>query len=85
MNRLTVRWAQALVVATLLAAPAAAQDEETLKKDLSSVIELHGKPCGQVVSVKVLADNDYAASCQDGNKYHVYLNAEGRVVVDEQK
>jgi hypothetical protein len=85
MNRLTVRWIQALVVATLLAVPAAAQDEETLKKDLTSVIALHGKPCGQVVSVKVLADNDYAASCQDGNKYHVYLNAEGRVVVDEQK
>jgi hypothetical protein len=85
MDKLTVRWAQALVVATLLAAPAAAQDEETLKKDLTSVIALHGKPCGQVVSVKVLADNDYAASCQDGNKYHVYLNAEGRVVVDEQK
>jgi hypothetical protein len=72
-------------VATLLAAPAAAQDEETLKKDLTSVIALHGKPCGQVVSVKVLADNDYAASCADGNKYRVYLNAEGRVVVDEQK
>ena len=85
MDKLTIRWAQALVVATLLAAPAAAQDEETLKKDLTSVIALHGKPCGQVVSVKVLADNDYAASCQDGNKYHVYLNAEGRVVVDEQK
>jgi hypothetical protein len=33
----------------------------------------------------VLAENDYAASCEDGNKYHVYLNAEGRVMVDAQK
>ena len=85
MKKLTVLWAQSLVVATLLAAPAPAQDEEALKKDLTAVIALQGKPCGQVVAVKVLADNDYAASCQDGNKYHVYLNAEGRVIVDEQK
>jgi hypothetical protein len=85
MNKLTGRWAQSLVVAVLLAVPASAQDEETLKKDLTSVIALHGKPCGQVVAVKVLADNDYAASCEDGNKYHVYLNAEGRVMVDAQK
>jgi hypothetical protein len=85
MNKLTGLWAQSVVVALLLAVPAATQDEETLKKDLTSVIALHGKPCGQVVAVKVLADNDYAASCKDGNKYHVYLNPEGRVMVDEQK
>jgi hypothetical protein len=38
-----------------------------------------------VVAVQVLADNNYAASCKDGNKYHVFLNAEGRVVVEPQK
>ena len=49
------------------------------------MIALHGLPCGQVVAVKVQADNDYAASCKDGNKYHVYLNDAGRVVVEKQK
>lgn len=72
-------------VAALPAVASLAQDEEALKKDLTAVIALHGKPCGEVVAVKVLAENDYAASCKDGNKYRVYLNAEGRVVVEAQK
>ncbi|MFA5910537.1 MAG: hypothetical protein WC815_17285 [Vicinamibacterales bacterium] len=76
---------QSLVVVAWLAVPPQAQDDEALKKDLTAVIALHGLPCGQVVAVKVLADSDYAASCKDGNKYRVYLNAEGRVVVEKQK
>ena len=77
--------AGSLVIATLLAIASPAQDDEALKRDLTAVIALQGFPCGQVVAVKVLADNDYAASCKDGNKYHVFLNAEGRVVVEPQK
>jgi hypothetical protein len=72
-----------LVVASLFAAQAPA-DEEKLKQDLTAVIALHGLPCGEVVAVQVLAESDYAASCKDGNKYHVYLNKDGRVVVDKQ-
>jgi hypothetical protein len=85
MNKLTVALARSLVVAAIFAVPSFADDEETLKKDLTAVIALHGLPCGQVVAVKVLAENDYAASCKDKNKYHVYLNADGRVVVEKQK
>jgi hypothetical protein len=33
----------------------------------------------------VLAKDDYAASCKDGNTYHVFLNAEGRVIVEPRK
>ena len=83
MTRLTVAPILSLVVATLLAVQAPA-DEEKLKKDLTAVIALHGKPCGEVVAVKVLAENDFAASCKDGNKYRVYLNRDGRVVVEKQ-
>ena len=85
MNKLIASLAFSVGLAMLLAVPSRAQDEEALKKDLTAVIALHGMPCGQVVTVKVLAQNDYAASCEDGNKYHVYLNAEGRVMVDPQK
>ena len=85
MNRLTVALARLLVVAAFFAAPSFADDEEALKKDLTAVIALHGLPCGQVVAVKVLAENDYAASCEDRNQYRVYLNAAGRVVVEKQK
>jgi hypothetical protein len=41
-------------------------------------------PCSEVVAVKVLAENDYAASCKDGNKYYVCLSAEGRLVAKQQ-
>jgi hypothetical protein len=83
MTKLTVALFQSLVVAAFFAAQAPA-DEEKLKQDLTAVIALHGLPCGEVVAVTVLAESDYAASCKDGNKYHVYLNKDGRVVVDKQ-
>jgi hypothetical protein len=72
-------------MAAFLAVPSLAEDEEALKKDLTAVIALHGLPCGQVVAVKVLAESDYAASCKDGNRYRVYMNAGGRVVVEKRK
>jgi len=85
MNRLTAALSQSLVVAAFLGVPLLAEDEEALKKDLTAVIALQGLPCGQVVAVKVQAESDYAASCKDGNKYRVYMNAAGRVVVEKQK
>lgn len=63
----------------------AAADETALKKDLTSVIALQGLPCGEVVSVKTQAENDYAVVCKDDNKYRVYLNPAGRVVVEKRK
>ena len=85
MNTRTVILAQSLFVATFFAVQSPAADEEALKKDLTAVIALQGLPCGQVVAVKVQAEADYAASCRDGNLYRVYLNAEGRVVVEKRK
>lgn len=76
--------AQSLVALALLAAPSFAQSEEELKKDLTAVIALHGLPCGEVIGVKVQKENDYLASCKDGNRYRVYENEKGRVVVDKQ-
>ena len=76
---------QALLVAVFVAVPSFAADDAALKKDMTSVIALQGLPCGQVVAVKVSADNDYACSCKDGNRYRVYMNAAGRVVVEKQR
>ena len=86
MNRITLVFAHSLLIAALSAAPSLAQqqDEETLKKDLTSVIALHGLPCGEVVGVKTLAQNDYLASCKDGNRYRVHENEKGRVIVEKQ-
>jgi len=85
MNRLTLALAGALVVTAFFAVPSRAADDEELKKDLTAVIALNGLPCGKVIAVKVLAENDYAASCEDGNKYHVFMNEAGRVVVEKSK
>lgn len=85
MNTRTVVLAQALLVAAFLVAPVSAADEEELKKDLTSVIALQGLPCGEVVAVTVLAENDFAVSCKDENRYRVYLNAAGRVVVEKRE
>ncbi len=79
--------ATALAIAVLTVgcfpAPAFAADDESTRKDLFAVIALHGLPCGEVVSVTTRAENDHIASCKDGNRYHVFLNAEGRVVVEK--
>ena len=68
----------AFVFAALLVPSTEAVD---VAKDLTAVIALQGKPCGNVVSYEKLAENDYLARCASGDVYRVYVNAEGRVVV----
>ncbi|HEY1725959.1 MAG TPA: hypothetical protein VGF89_11070 [Steroidobacteraceae bacterium] len=60
-----------------------AAEGPSLAKDLTSVIALLGLPCGEVVGVVHKGDNDNIASCKDGHRYHVFLNADGRVVAQK--
>ena len=83
MKTLTLAMARSLVVAALFAVPLLADDDEDLKKDLTAVIALHGLPCGEVVAATVQAENDFLASCKDGNRYRVYRTNAGRVVVEK--
>jgi len=53
-------------------------------KDLQATIVLNGKPCDQVVNTKQNADSDYTATCKDGNRYRVFIDPKGRVVVTKQ-
>ena len=73
-----------ILSATCFAAPSSAADDASVKKDLFTVITLQGLPCREVASVTTKGDNDHIASCKDGNRYHVFLNAQGRVVVEKQ-
>jgi hypothetical protein len=75
-----------LMAATMIGcAPLAHGGEQpSLAKDLTSVIALLGLPCGQVVSVVHKGDNDNVATCKDGHRYHVFLNADGRVIAQKQ-
>jgi len=70
------------VMLSLFALPSVA-DDVSLAKDMTAVIALHGLPCGKVISVKRQGENDHIASCQDGNRYRVYVNSEGRVVAQK--
>jgi hypothetical protein len=74
----------AIVAASLFVASSLAQDDAQLRKDLTAVIALQGLPCGEVVSVKTQGDRDSIASCKDGNRYRVFVNAEGRVIAQKQ-
>ena len=61
-----------------------AADDPAVLKDLTAVIALQGQPCGQVVTATKQGDNDYIVACKDGSRYRVFVNAEGRVVVQKQ-
>ena len=60
----------------------AADEEVSDTTDLTAVIALQGKPCGKVVSAAKRGENDYVATCQDGNRYRVYVK-DGRVIVEK--
>jgi hypothetical protein len=85
MNKLDRIFIQSIFVAALFAMPSFAADDEALRKDLTAVISLQGLPCVQVVTVKTQAENDFAVTCKDANKYHIYMNDKGRVVVEKSK
>ena len=78
------RWAPIVVLAMVFAVPALAADDAALRKDLTAVIALLGLPCGEVVAATRVKDNEHIATCKDGKRYRVFLNAEGRVVAQKQ-
>ena len=82
MRPRVTKTAMAILAATSFAASALAADDASVKKDLFTVITLQGLPCGEVVNYTSKGDNDHIVSCKDGNRYHVFLNAQGRVVVE---
>ena len=83
MKKFIEGWAIIVAITTLFPGQARAVDEVSLLKDLTAVIALLGLPCGQVVSAMRLKDNDHVATCKDGNRYRVFVNAEGRVVAEK--
>jgi hypothetical protein len=71
-------------LAALIGTVPAVGTDAPLGRDLKATIALQGKPCDQVVSSKRNTDSDYSVTCKDGNRYHVFVDAHGRVVVDKQ-
>ncbi len=75
-----------IIVVTMLSITGVSQaaDDVSITRDLTAVIALLGLPCGKVVSVVKKGDNDHIASCENGNRYRIFLNTEGRVVAEKQ-
>jgi hypothetical protein len=72
-----------LMTGLALAASGLAPAAESLGKDLTATIVLHNMPCDKVTTAKRNSDSDYNATCQDGNKYHVYIDSAGHVAVQK--
>lgn len=81
--RLTIFLASLAMTALLAGAPLPAKESPSFGKDLTATIALQGMPCDKVIEAKRNGDSDYTARCQDGNRYHVYVNAQGRVIVQK--
>jgi hypothetical protein len=64
-------------------AAAGPSSDDQVAKDLAAVIALQGLPCGKVVSATQQGEDDYVATCENGNRYRVFVNADGRVVVEK--
>ncbi|MGZ5584489.1 MAG: hypothetical protein ACXWF2_15415 [Usitatibacter sp.] len=79
MKPATLAASLALLCASLAAIAA---DDPKQREDLTAVIALNGKPCGEVVSYVVQGENDFIATCKDGNTYRVHVK-DGRVVVEK--
>ena len=82
--RFTIATCLAMLAAMGILTATAAEDDAALRKDLTAVIALQGLACGEVTGVVRQGDRDYIATCKDGNRYHVFVDAQGRVVAKKQ-
>lgn len=75
----------AILIAILSTSPIllAQEHQDEVRKDLFSVITLQGHPCGKVTDFQKLGQDDYIATCQNGNRYRVRVIS-GRVTVEKQ-
>jgi hypothetical protein len=80
---MNARFPALLAAVALFALPSLAATDDAVLKDLTAVITLHGQPCGEVTKADRKGDNDFIATCKDGNKYRVRTK-DDRVVVEKQ-
>jgi hypothetical protein len=84
MKKRKLSWSLIVVLTMLFSGASQAADDVAITKDLTAVIALLGLPCGKVVTVVKKGDNDHIASCENGNRYRIFLNPEGRVIAEKE-
>jgi len=80
---LRISFLSLILPAALSSAPLLAAEDPSFAKDLTATIALQGMPCNKVIDAKRNGDSDYTAQCKDGNRYHVFVNEHGRVIVQK--
>jgi hypothetical protein len=60
-----------------------AAEAPSIGQDLKATIVLQGQSCDQIANSRRNGDSDYLVACKNGNRYHVFVNAQGRVVVEK--
>lgn len=83
MNTPVRALAHVFTLVALLAGPSLAAESVAPLKDLTAVITLLGLPCERVVSAMQHAGDGLIATCKNGMRYQVFVNAEGRVVAQK--
>lgn len=77
------RYVWAVIITVAVCSACLAAEDPSFSRDLTATIALQGLPCDKVVQTKRNGDSDYTAVCQDGNRYHIFVDAKGRVVVQK--
>ena len=72
-----------LSLTLVLAAPAMAETDPAVLKDLQQVLALQGKSCGTVTRAEKRAENDYVVTCSSGDRYRVKIDENDRVVIEK--
>ncbi len=75
--------AGSVMIALAMACAYGAPQQETVGQDLAATIVLHNLPCDQVIDSQRHGDSDYIATCHDGNRYHIFIDAQGHVIVQK--
>lgn len=74
-----------LVLGTGLPMQLAAQDPDVdIRKDLKTMLALKGKSCDEITDVQNRGENDYLVTCQNGKRYRIRIDADERVIVEDQ-
>jgi len=59
--------------------------DDIIKGDLLVVVVAHGALCTAVTFYKKIADHDYVATCENGDKYRAHVSDDGRVHMTPQQ
>lgn len=74
-----------LALGTGLPMQLAAQDQGVdIRKDLKAVLALKGKSCDEITEVQNRGENDYLVTCKNGKRYRIRIDADERVIVEDQ-